>query len=158
MVSLKEFQNEFSLIELIKSGSFGSVYEARDKKGQHYAVKILTKPVVKAKKHFLFLRSTKPMKEGKILSKLQGIVGIPKLYFYGENPYINSHMLITELLGDDLRTKFKSEKAFSPEFIARIGLKMINILESVHEKNIIHCDIKPDNILLSPSNDERDEI
>lgn len=158
MISLKKFQNEFSINGLIKSGSFGSVYAAQDPKGHRYAVKIFKKELIKAKSNFLFSQSSKPLKEGKILSKLQGIAGIPKIYFSGVNPATNSHMLITELLGDDLRTKILQEKYFSPEFIARIGLKMINVLEAIHEKNIIHCDIKPDNILLSSSNKEQDDM
>ena len=42
----------------------------------------------------------------------------------------------------------KSRK-LSFTLILTIGLRIIEILEKVHQKNILHLDIKPENIMLS---------
>lgn len=154
MMSFKKIRDELMFVGPLKSGSFGSVHAARDKKGQNYAVKVLDEPISKTKQRFLFFKAPKPCKEGKILFKLQKIPGIPKLYFYGENPASHSYMIVTELLGSDLKLEFIKRKSFSSDYIAKIGLKLIEILEAIHNKNIVHHDIKPENILLSLNNEE----
>lgn len=156
MLSWKQIRDDLYIIGSLKSGSFGSVHAAHDKAGRTYSVKFLEEQSTKIKHHFLFFKSPKPCKEGKILAKLQKIPGIPKLYYYGKNPVSNSYMIITELLGSDLKLEFIKRKAFSSDYIAKIGVKLIEILEAIHKKNIIHRDIKPENILLSQ--DKADEF
>ena len=40
-------------------------------------------------------------------------------------------------------------KQVTQHFIIKIGLQMTRVLESFHSKGFIHCDIKPNNILIS---------
>ena len=37
---------------------------------------------------------------------------------------------------------------FTPKCILNIGIELINLLEKLHLKGYIHCDIKPDNIMI----------
>ena len=35
----------------------------------------------------------------------------------------------------------------------KLGLKLIKILEKLHDAGVVHCDIKPDNILIGDVSD-----
>ena len=37
---------------------------------------------------------------------------------------------------------------FSQECIIDLGLKLLSLLEKLHAKGYIHCDLKPDNIMI----------
>ena len=151
MLSLSQIQH-FSLIDLIKSGSYSTVYKAKDHKSVQYAIKLLPIALKKPKpKGFLsiFKRNKPLLKEGKILALLQGIRGIPRLFFYGENPDIKANMIVTELLGKDLGDLSHEKMGFTTEFISTIGCRLIEILEEVHGRGVIHRDLKPENILMS---------
>lgn len=149
MLSLKEIQKEFNITELLKSGPFSSVYRAEDNNGRKVAIKLLEEIPEKKKKSFLNFGFKKPkFKEGKILSLLKDITGVPRTFFSGKNPDMNSFMIVSELFDMDLNTFYEKKKMLNMKYISTIGVRLIEILESLHKKNIIHRDIKPENILL----------
>ena len=55
-----------------------------------------------------------------------------------------------ELMGKSLENIFENSnpKNFSVNCVAKLGLQMIEILQFIHNKNIIHRDIKPDNFVV----------
>ena len=58
-----------------------------------------------------------------------------------------------ELLGKSLEDVFQSQqKKFSIKTVCMIGIQMLDRLEFIHNKNIIHRDIKPDNFVLGLDN------
>ena len=58
-----------------------------------------------------------------------------------------------ELLGKSLEDIFQQqEKKFSIKTVCMIGIQMIDRLEFIHNKNIIHRDIKPDNFVIGLDN------
>lgn len=74
---------------------------------------------------------------------MQGGIGIPKIYHYENNAYFNS--LVMEKLGPSLEDLFKScNKKFSLETTIKLGINILSRLEFIHDRNIIHRDIKPD--------------
>ena len=75
------------------------------------------------------------------------IDGIPLVKSYGFSGEFN--ILVMELLGKSLEDIFQSQqKNFTVKTVCMIGIQMLDRLEFVHSKNIIHRDIKPDNFVL----------
>jgi len=74
---------------------------------------------------------------------------------YGSNQKYN--ILIMELLGPSLDILFyDSNKKFSLKTTLLLALQMIDRIEYVHSKKLIHRDIKPDNFAIG--NDEKSHI
>ena len=59
------------------------------------------------------------------------------------------NILVMELLGKSLEDIFQSQqKKFTLKTVCMVGIQMLDRLEFVHCKNIIHRDIKPDNFVM----------
>jgi serine/threonine protein kinase len=56
--------------------------------------------------------------------------------------------MIINLLGKDLAFYIKQLKKFSLKTVLMIADQMLVSIEEIHKKNIIHRDMKPENILL----------
>ena len=136
---------KYRLIKKIGKGSFGFVYSAeniKDKNMPKVAVKLEKKTST-----FHLLET-----ESNFLLLLNG-VGIPKIISYGYNS--EYFILIQELLGENLeqiRSSLKIDK-FNIKDIAMIALQVIDRMEYIHSKNVIHRDIKPDNFLIGLENE-----
>ena len=127
---------KYKLIKKIGQGTFGSIYEG---------INILTKEPVSVKLEDRtqnnYLES-----EGYTLYTLKGF-GIIELITFGRNKEYN--MMVLPLLGDSLYKIFINlNKRFTLKDICLIGLQCLDRIEWVHEKNFIHCDIKPENFLM----------
>ena len=59
------------------------------------------------------------------------------------------NILIMELLGPSLETLFQSlNKKFSLKTICMLGIQMLDRIEYIHSKKLIHRDVKPDNFAI----------
>ncbi|CAD8128986.1 unnamed protein product [Paramecium sonneborni] len=87
--------------------------------------------------------------EIEMLRKLKGIIGIPALKQFGVTSD-NKSFLIIPLYHSSLRDLIAQQQPqLSLSQILRIGLRITEILEKVHLRNILHLDIKPENIMIS---------
>ena len=73
--------------------------------------------------------------------------GIPEIKSFGSNTDYN--ILIMELLGQSLENLFQAQnKSFSIKTACMLGIQMIDRIEYIHSRKIIHRDIKPDNFVI----------
>src|SRR6185503_11859230 len=86
-------------------------------------------------------------REAEILDKLgRKNNQIPTLYdYFAEN---NEFYLVQELIeGTTLTQQYRNEGAPTPKALCELLSSLLTVLEYVHARNMIHRDIKPDNII-----------
>ena len=130
----KKYFSKYRTIKKLGEGSFGQVYKA-EYKGEYYAVKFEDRS-----KGQNLLEN-----EANIMSYLKGPY-VPVIQSYGYSGEYN--ILVMQLLGKSLEELFNKLKKFSVKTSALLLYQMISILKFIHNKHIIHRDIKPDNFLM----------
>ena len=130
----KIFFKKYKCIKKLGEGSFGRIYEAIYN-NQHYALKFEN-----LKRNSNLLES-----EASIMNYLKG-PNIPYVKSFGTSGHYN--VLIMQLMGKSLEDLINEKKTFSIKTVCILGYQMINILEYIHNKHIVHRDIKPDNFVM----------
>ena len=130
----KKYFSKYKAIQKLGEGSFGKVYKAVYK-GEYYALK------------FENHSEGQNLLEGEatIMSYLKG-PNIPLIKSFGFSGEYN--ILVMQLLGQSLEDIFNKRNKFSVKTTAMLGYQMINVLQFIHDKHIIHRDIKPDNFVM----------
>ena len=130
----KVFLSKYTAIQKIGSGAFGTVYKA-EVGDELFALKFEERS-----NEYEYLEE-----EAIMMRYLKG-PQIPVIYSFGKNMRYN--IMVMELLGDSLEFNFTIKKKFSVKTTALIGYQILNILEFIHDRHIIHRDIKPDNFIM----------
>ncbi|CAO3677470.1 unnamed protein product [Rhizopus stolonifer] len=133
----------------IGEGSFGVIYEG---------INLLNNQSVAIK--FEPRKSDAPQlrDEYRTYKVMAGSVGIPKAYYFGQEGIHN--ILVIDLLGPSLEDMFDScGRHFSIKTTAMLAKQMLTRIQTVHEKNLIYRDIKPDNFLIGkPGSDSENQV
>lgn len=133
---IKPINNKYKIVEKLAQGSFGSVFKGINiRTSEFVAVKI--EPIV----HNLKLLKNETI----IYNYLKHISGIPSVKWYGTDD-VNYYMVI-DLLGNSLQQLKDKLGVFSLKLVLQVGVKILELLKSIHDKGLVHRDIKPDNFL-----------
>lgn len=133
----------YKIIEKIGSGGSADVYLSEDLKlHRKVAVKILT-PLYATDRNFVI----RFKKEAQILARLND-PNIVAIYDWGQVE--NSYYICMEYVdGLSLSEIIEKQGIINPATAARYSIQICNALEVAHKNNLIHRDIKPQNIIVS---------
>lgn len=76
--------------------------------------------------------------------------GVPTVLDFGHDRRGTAYMVMEFLEGDTLAAHLARRTPFTLEQVLDVGAQCAAILGAAHGKNILHRDVKPDNIFLSP--------
>ena len=148
--------DDLTFVKDLGLGSFGNVFlYKRINTNELFAVKIIDKMRVKGTKYFEYLDS-----EVKALSKFDDphIIKFKKIK-YPDSEYSNYILIIMEYcngysLSECLRDyKKRYGKPFSEEIVQYLSRQIVQGLIRIHKENIIHRDLKLDNIMVHFDNE-----
>ncbi|KAF9954704.1 casein kinase I [Mortierella alpina] len=121
----------------IGEGSFGIIYEGTNLlNNQQVAIKFEPR------------KSDAPQlrDEYRTYKILAGSTGIPNAFYFGQEGLHN--ILCIDLLGPSLEDLFDMcGRKFTIKTVVMIAKQMLSRVQTIHEKNLIYRDIKPDNFL-----------
>ena len=141
MVTIEYLPSRYRILTSLGKGGIGQVYKVEDTiLGHTCALKIINRAEPKSKETL--------KREFKILSNFQH-PNLVRVYDFGflseEVPYFTMEYID----GVDLRTFLASESNI--DYIHQIIKDILSALCYLHEKGTIHGDIKPENIMIIPS-------
>lgn len=138
----KVLKGKWRIVRQIGMGAFGEIYIGRNvTTNEKVAIKV---EIVDEKKQAL-------RAEVVIMRKLQGCPCVPQFISCGRQDNIN--FLVMQLLGENLSDLRKRQPGgmFSMPTVCRLGVEMIQGLQSIHVMGILHRDVKPSNFVLDRS-------
>jgi len=135
--------NLYEIEEHIADGGIGTVYRARDvESGDPVAIKVL---LARMAKDPLILDLFK--REAKILRKLKHDA-LTQYFVFAKEPTLGVYYLAMEFVaGPSLKSRLESGP-LEPEAVYRLVIRLASALQAVHDREVIHRDLSPDNIIL----------
>lgn len=129
--------------EVLGSGQFGIVYGGTHKNNhQEVAIKVIDKL------RFPTKQEAQLKNEVAILQNIShcGVVNLERMFETPEKIYV----VMEKLKGDMLEMILSSPRGKLNERVTKFLITQILVaLKHLHSKNIVHCDLKPENVLLS---------
>lgn len=137
---LGEKIGNYTIEERIWQGATSTIYKGVSEDGRFVAIKVLH-PYRKEKYQIDMFK-----KEFKILKKLDH-PNILKVYKIGRLEYLY-YIIMEYINGKSLRAFLSSGIEIFPDTILYILIKVGEAIKYIHSKNIVHNDIKPENVIV----------
>jgi serine/threonine protein kinase len=130
--------NKYEILEKINEGQFGIILKGKNKRTNEYvAIKIESNNNISI--------NTLKM-EAKIYQYLGNLDGFPHLKWYGKIE--NYSYLVIDLLVCNLVDIINKNGKLELNNVLKIGIQMLERIKQLHDKYLIHRDIKPNNFMI----------
>lgn len=135
--------NRYEILEQLGGGGMAIIYKGRDTfLNRLVTIKVL-RPEFTSDEDFV----KRFRREAQAVASLSH-PNIVSIYDVGREEEI--HYLVMEYVeGDNLKNLIRAEGVLPPEQAAEIALQVSDALQHAHDNNIVHRDVKPQNILIT---------
>ena len=155
------FHGQYRITRFINSGGFGITYLAKDSLDRDVVIKECfsstfcrrSETRVRARSQSTRDHMARIVKsflnEARALASLKhpNIVGVHQVFEDNDTAY----MVLDYIRGHDLLEIIDEKKArLTPEQIVGIAAKLVSAIDYIHENGLLHRDISPDNIFITP--------
>ena len=138
----KQSVHEYESISIIGRGAFGEVHVCREiKTGNIYAIKKIKKETLIQKNQVIHIRS-----EQLFMSKVKSPWIVDLKASFQEDDYL--YLVMEFLPGGDLMSLLIKKDKLTEEEAKFYIAELILAVDSIHQLDCIHRDIKPDNVLI----------
>ena len=134
--------HRYKLEKIIGKGVFGEIWKATD---------VLNNEKVAIKMEYIKDELLLLKNEAVIYNYIQHQEGFVTLKYYGANDDV--YFMVMDLLGKNI-TQMKNDNEIDYTFAIFLFYQMILRIQYLHENQIIHQDIKPDNFMMNSENND----
>lgn len=135
--------NDFDIIKPISKGAFGSVFLAKKRTtGDYYAIKVLKKSDMIAKNQITNVKAERMI----LMTQTQSPFVVKLFFTFQSADYL--YLVMEYLPGGDCASLCKALGGLPEEWTKQYVAEVVNGLESLHSKGVVHRDMKPDNLLI----------
>lgn len=139
---------KYQIISLLGEGGMGTVYEARNETlGRNVAIKVMRPEYAQLPE--LVVRF---FNEAQACSQINH-PGLVQVYDDGQLPNGSLYLVMELLKGETLEKRLRACQRITERRALGLLRQLASVLRAVHEKQIVHRDIKPGNIMLVPDPD-----
>lgn len=141
----RTLDNRYTILEHVGGGGMADVYRAHDKLlDRSVAVKVLRSQFTNDEEFVSRFR-----REAQAAARLSH-PNIVNIYDVGRDDGTD-YIVMEYISGETLKERIQREQSLPVETAARVALEIAEALEHAHQNNLVHCDIKPHNILITRS-------
>jgi serine/threonine protein kinase len=128
--------NKYMILEKITEGSFGTIVKGKN---------VRTNEFVAIKMELKTAEQNSLKNEARVYNYLGKQNGFPQLKWFGTNDTYT--YLVINLLGSSLTQCIKKYTHLSLKTTIKMGIQIIELIRCLHDKLMVHRDIKADNFL-----------
>ena len=140
---------KYELLERIGLGGMATVYRARDRRlGREVAVKLIH-PHLRENAEV----AARFVSEARAVARLRH-PNVVEVFDVSDEAEEERYLVVELVRGTTLRSLLSRHKRLTPELTGAIGLEVAGALAHAHHQEIVHRDVKPENVLVDLSASE----